>query len=106
MLAGRPAAERADGVFCASDQIARGLVDGLHEAGVRVPEEVSVVGFDNWDVMVEASQPPLTTVDPHLSILGRLAASQLLAAIDVGHQGSGLISHPCDLVVRQSSVPG
>jgi LacI family transcriptional regulator len=106
MLAGRPAAERADGVFCASDQIARGLVDGLHQAGVSVPEEVSVVGFDNWDVMVEAAQPPLTTVDPHLSTLGRLAASRLLDAIDGGHLGSGVVPQPCELVVRQSSFPG
>jgi LacI family transcriptional regulator len=106
MLARRSAAERPDGVFCASDQIARGLVDGLHEAGVSVPEQVSVVGFDNWDVMVEASQPPLTSVDPHLSTLGRLAASRLLAAIDGGHLGSGVVPQPCDLVVRQSSFPG
>lgn len=106
MLARRPSAERPDGVFCASDQIARGLVDGLHEAGAKVPDEVSVVGFDNWDTMVEASRPPLTTVDPHLSRLGRLAASRLLAAIDDGHPGSGVVRQPCELVVRQSSVPG
>ena len=53
-----------------------------------------MVGFDNWDVMAEASQPPLTTVEPHLSTLGRLAASQLLAAIDGGNLGSGVIRSP------------
>ncbi|MBF8191417.1 LacI family DNA-binding transcriptional regulator [Nonomuraea sp. K274] len=71
-----------DGVFCASDQIARGLVDGLRELGRRVPEEVGVVGMDNWDVMAESARPPLSTVDLNLSDLGQLAAELLVAAID------------------------
>lgn len=56
--------EQFDGVFCASDQIARGLVDGLREVGRRVPEEVGVVGMDNWDVMVHGAQ---ATPDHHRS---------------------------------------
>ena len=63
LLAKRPRGQHVDGVFCASDQIARGVVDGMREAGIAVPEETSVVGFDNWDVMAEASRPPLTTVE-------------------------------------------
>lgn len=106
LLLRRPADKRVDGVFCGSDQIARGLTDGLREAGVLVPDDVSVVGFDNWDVMVEAARPPLTTVDPKLVRLGRLSASRLLAAIDGGELGSGVISEPCELVLRESSVPG
>jgi LacI family transcriptional regulator len=94
-----------DGVFCASDQIARGVADGMREAGIAVPEETSVVGFDNWDVMTEASRPPLTTVDPCLSKLGQFAASQLLNAIEGRELGSGTLLLPCELVVRDSSVP-
>jgi LacI family transcriptional regulator len=105
LLAKRPDDDRVDGIFCGSDQIARGVADGLREAGVSVPAEVSIVGFDNWDVMVEASRPRLTTVDPNLAMLGQLAASRLLHAIDGGELGSGLVLQPCDLVVRQSSVP-
>lgn len=106
MLMRRPPGERVDGVFCGSDQIARGLADGLREAGVRVPDEVSIVGFDNWDVMVSAARPPLTTVDPRLVRLGRLSASRLMTAIDGCELGSGVVAQPCALVLRDSSVPG
>ena len=40
-----------DAVFAGSDQIARGVLDALHEAGKRVPEDVAVVGYDNWEVL-------------------------------------------------------
>ena len=105
LLLRRSGGEPIDGVFCGSDQIARGLVDGLREAGVRVPDEVSVVGFDNWDVMVSAARPPLTTIDPELVRLGRLSASRLLTAIDGGELGQGIVAQPCELVLRESSVP-
>jgi LacI family transcriptional regulator len=94
----------AAGIFCGSDQIARGVADGLRDAGIRVPDEIAIVGFDNWDVMVEGARPPLTTIDPNLTWLGQLAASRLLAAIDGGELGSGLVLQSCDLVIRQSSV--
>jgi LacI family transcriptional regulator len=105
LLAKRTGDDSVDGIFCGSDQIARGVGDGLREAGVDVPHDVSIVGFDNWDVMVEGSRPRLTTVDPNLTMLGQLAASRLLHAIDGGELGSGLVLRPCDLVLRQSSVP-
>jgi LacI family transcriptional regulator len=106
LLARRTDDDRVDGVFCGSDQIARGVADGFREAGIAVPQEVSIVGFDNWDVMVQGSRPPLTTIDPNLTMLGRLAANRLLFAIDGGELGSGLILQPCDLVLRQSSMAG
>ncbi len=93
-----------DAVVCGSDQIARGVADGLREAGADVPGRVALVGFDNWDVMVEASRPPLTTVDPNLTALGRRAANGLMAAIDGKELPAGVHLQPCDLVVRQSSV--
>ena len=93
-----------DGIICGSDQVARGVADGLREAGVNVPSDVALTGFDNWDVMVEGARPPLTTIDLNLTLLGRLAASRLMAAIDGGELGAGVVLHPCDLVLRQSSV--
>lgn len=106
VLLRRAPGDRVDGIFCGSDQIARGVADWLRESRVAVPQDVSVVGFDNWDVMVEAARPPLTTVDPNLTRLGRLAASRLMAAIDGHDPGSGVVLHPCELVLRDSSVPG
>lgn len=91
-----------DAVFCGSDQIARGMVEQLQHLGRRVPQEVSVVGFDNWDVIALASRPTLTTVDLQLSDLGRIAAQSILRSL-AGEQLSGLAKHECRLVVREST---
>jgi LacI family transcriptional regulator len=91
-----------DAVFCGSDQIARGVADSLRESGRRVPADIALVGFDNWEVMAAAGRPPLTTVDMNLTRLGHIAAQRLLAAID-GHPSHGLETLPCQLVVRQST---
>jgi LacI family transcriptional regulator len=69
-----------------------------------VPEEVALVGFDNWEIMAAACRPPLTTVDMNLRQLGRAAGEHLLSAIE-GHPSSGLHLLPCMLVVRESSRP-
>lgn len=92
-----------DAIFCGSDQIARGVLEALRESGVRVPTEVGVVGFDNWEVMSLASRPLLTTVDLDLGPLGRFAATKLLEAID-GHPNPGIHTLPCRLVIRQSTA--
>lgn len=95
-------AQTYDAIFCGSDQIARGVVEQLQEDGLRVPEDVSVVGFDNWDVMALATRPALTTVDPRLDELGRLAAESVLAML-AGEQRRGVVKHECELVVREST---
>lgn len=91
-----------DAIFCGSDQIARGVADALREAGRVVPDEVALVGFDNWEVMATACRPPLTTVDMRLGQLGRAAAGRLLAAID-GDLTPGIQAMPAQLVVRDST---
>ncbi len=68
---------------------------------MRLPDQVAVVGFDNWAVMAEAVQPALTTVDLKLHEIGREAGRHLLAMID-GEPRSGIIRTPCHLVVRDS----
>ena len=92
-----------DAVFCGSDQIARGAVDALRSAGRLVPDDVAVVGFDNWDVMALGCQPSLTSVDMDLEGLGRAAAELLLAAI-AGEPNAGHHVRPCRLVVRESTA--
>ncbi|MFC0406819.1 LacI family DNA-binding transcriptional regulator [Roseomonas elaeocarpi] len=94
---------RFDAIFCGSDQIARGVADALRERGLRVPEDVALVGYDNWDIIAAATRPPLTTIDPCLETLGQQAASCLLAMI-AGAEATvpRVIRHPCRLVVRQS----
>jgi len=91
-----------DAIFCGNDQIARGLADSLREMGRRVPDDIALVGFDNWDVMAASCRPPLTTVDMNLMELGRVAATRLLDAID--NAGTPGLEHiPCHLVVREST---
>jgi LacI family transcriptional regulator len=100
---GRP--ERPDALFCGNDQIARGALDALRERGIRVPDDVAVVGFDNWDVMTLAARPPLSSIDMNLKALGREAGERLIAMMN-GERASGIRRLPCTLVVRESSGTG
>ncbi len=93
-----------DAIFCGSDQIARGTMDALREYGVRVPEDIAVVGYDNWEIIAAATRPSLTTVDMNIHKLGRLAGVKLLELID-GRQDSGIQRLPPRLVIRASSGP-
>ncbi len=93
-----------DGIFCGSDQLARGVLDALHDRGLRVPDDVALVGYDNWEVLATSGRTQITSVDMNLSELGRYAGARLLAMI-AGEQASGTIRLPCRLVVRESSGP-
>jgi len=93
---------RPDGLFCGNDQIARGAVEALRDRGIDVPGEVAVVGFDNWEVLAEASRPPLSSIDMNLSALGEEAGRLLLGMIG-GEKLRGIRRLPCTLVVRQST---
>ena len=95
-------AEPPDALFCGNDMIARGALDALRERGINVPEQVAIVGFDNWDVMVTGAQPPLSSIDMNLKTLGREAGERLIAMIG-GERMTGVHRLPCTLVVRQSS---
>lgn len=94
--------EKPDGIFCGNDQIARGVADALRERGVRVPEDVSLIGFDNWEIVAAQTRPPLTTVDMNLRALGREAGLTVLALAEGKTVEPGIRKLPCDLVVRRS----
>ena len=78
------------------------VVDALRERGRRVPDDVAIVGFDNWEIVAAATRPPLTTVDMNLTTLGREAGLALLSVIDGETVEPGVRKLPCRLVVRQS----
>jgi LacI family transcriptional regulator len=92
-----------DALFCGNDQIARGAAEALRDRGVSVPGDVAIVGFDNWDVMVEASRPTLSSIDMNLSALGREAGTRLIAMM-AGEKSQGIRRLPCTLVTRRSST--
>ncbi len=93
---------KTDAIFCGSDQIARGAVDALRDRGVRVPDDIAVIGFDNWEIIAAATRPPLTTVDMNLHELGRQAGLRMLDIVDGKEQQRGVVRLPCSLVVRAS----
>jgi len=93
-----------DAVFCGSDQIAAGFIEIARERGRRVPEDIAVVGYDNWEILSTETRPALTTVDMNLETLGRTAAQHLFAAID-GKATPGVHRMPCRLVIRDSTAP-
>lgn len=94
--------ETPDAVFCGNDQIARGVIDALRERGLAVPGDVGVIGFDNWEIVAEATRPPLTSVDMNLAALGREAGLTLLSLVGGQPAAPGIRKLPCRLVVRQS----
>lgn len=104
-------------VFVANDEMAAGLLRALHEVGRRIPEEVSVVGFD--DVLAEHLWPPLTTVHQDFAGIGANLVRELLrrlAPLEGAPSGTGTALGtgapevsttlvPAQLVVRQSTGP-
>lgn len=72
---------RPTAVFCASDMVAIGLISTLSQGGLRVPEDISVVGFDDIE-MAEHTLPPLTTIRQDRQALGTRAARRLLHQIE------------------------
>lgn len=93
-----------DALFCGNDQIAAGAAQVLREMGRRVPEDVAIVGYDNWEILAADCRPPLTTVDLNLKQLGETAVRYLFAALD-GQSAAGIIRQSCQLVVRESTGP-
>jgi LacI family transcriptional regulator len=93
-----------DAIFCGSDQIATGVADTLHEHGRRIPDDIALVGYDNWEVFAAECRPPLTTVDLNLQSIGAAAVEHLFAALD-GQKKAGVVRCPTRLVVRESTGP-
>jgi LacI family transcriptional regulator, galactose operon repressor len=84
------------------DQIARGVSDALRLLGRRVPDDIALIGFDNWEPMACGAEPALTSIDMCLEDVGRLAAEHLLSAIN-GEPTHGVNTVPGRLVVRGST---
>ncbi|WJS86601.1 LacI family DNA-binding transcriptional regulator [Paracoccus sp. TOH] len=95
-------AEPPTAIFCDNDEMAIGLINGLVQGGLRVPEDISVVGFDNIE-MSAYTLPPLTTIRQHRARLGRHAANALLALID-GQPCPEEEILPVELLVRASTA--
>lgn len=90
-------------VVCVNDLTALGVMRGLRRHGVRVPEEVAVVGYDDVEFAAVLSTPLTSVRQPRYQI-GRTAADLLLAETSPNHQHRQILFQP-ELVVRESSGP-
>ena len=98
-LAGQP--ELPDAIVCATDNVAIAAISALRNNGIRVPEDISVVGHDGIDIS-EFTEPKLTTTFMQKSELGRFAVRTLLDRIDGRHSIPILIKLPYKLEIRES----
>jgi LacI family transcriptional regulator, galactose operon repressor len=94
-------------VFVAADMMAIGAMRAVQAAGLRVPEDVSVVGFDDIQI-AELVHPPLTTIRQDKVGVGLAAARALIEQIDNPEVTPPVLTLPVQLVVRASTagVPG
>lgn len=92
-----------DAVFCASDMMAVGAIGATKAAGVKVPEDIAIVGFDDAP-FAAAFSPAITTIRQDKVGLGRAAGEQVMALIDDPKATPPKLMLPVELVVRESSV--
>lgn len=95
-------------ILAFSDAIAAGILLDAHDAGIRVPEQLSIVGFDD-NPLATRLRPQLTTVRQDVTEKGRLAASMLIDAMQDQRAGRSskprAVTLPTELVVRGSTAP-
>ena len=96
-------AERPTAIFAGSDQQAFGVYEAARQRGLRIPEDLSVVGFDDLPVARWAS-PPLTTVRQPLAEMGQAAAQMLGELIEGSALRSNRLELSTELVVRESTA--
>ncbi|RJL32696.1 LacI family DNA-binding transcriptional regulator [Bailinhaonella thermotolerans] len=92
------------GIVCASDPLALGAIRAVRRLGLSVPEDVSVVGFDD-SAFMNCTNPPLTTVRQPIEALGRAAVTFLVNQIDGAAVTAEELLFEPELVVRGSTAP-
>lgn len=92
---------RPTAIFAGNDEMAAGVLQAARESGLRVPEDLSVVGFDDFQIASRV-WPALTTIRTPTREIGRLAVERLMAREDEGRDPKGRLP---TLVVRNSSGP-
>lgn len=89
------------GIFALNDFIAFGIIDGLLDEGIAIPEKVAVVGYDDVS-FAERYRIPITTIHQPKYRLGAIAAEQLLARIKDKHSKTAQIVIEPELIIRES----
>lgn len=97
--------EKVDGVFCMNDLVAIGAMRVIKEKGLRIPQDIAVIGFDNDEELCEIMNPPLSSVHQPVEEMGEVAAKLLFELIKGNSKIKRYVFTP-RLVVRQSSLRG
>jgi LacI family transcriptional regulator len=92
------------GIFSANDEMALGILEAARARGIRVPEQLSIVGFDDTEV-ARVSAPPLTTVAQPLRRMGTVALRTALRLGAGEHVDSHHVELATELIVRGSTAP-
>jgi LacI family transcriptional regulator len=98
-------AEPPDAIFCASDRMAVGAMLACEEAGLEVPDDIAIVGFDD-EHFADLCAPSLTTIHQDRIGLGTAAVEAVLRMLDKPEATPPTIVLPVELVVRESTDPG
>ncbi len=93
----------ATAVFCVNDMVAFGVISGLEKQGVKVPDNISIVGFDD-NPFAEAFVPPLTTIHCPAYETGRLSALMLIDSLESGGTAVPLTMQMQPTLVERRSV--
>ena len=96
--------DRPTAIFAGSDYVALGIARAARELGLRVPEDLSVIGYDNLPI-TQWLNPPLTTVNQPLREMGSLATQMLLTLAEGRTPSSMRVDLMTELVVRESTAP-
>lgn len=94
-------ASKPDGVFCASDMMAIGAMRAIREADLRIPEDISVIGYDDLQISAR-EEPPLASLRQPVHRMGSLAAETLVDIIRHPSEKTKHILLPTELVIRAS----
>nr|WP_241264140.1 LacI family DNA-binding transcriptional regulator [Bowmanella dokdonensis] len=96
--------QRPTAVFCFNDDMAIGALNVLHQYGFAIPQDISVMGFD--DIRYAAlMRPALTTIHQPLEDIGRAAMQLLLEQLNGRQPKNNYVELPFELIVRQSTGP-
>ncbi|WP_332762954.1 LacI family DNA-binding transcriptional regulator [Pseudomonas koreensis] len=96
-------ADRPTALFCENDEMAIGALKRIKEAGLRVPEDISVVGFDDIP-LAHYCDPPLTTIAQPAEGFGRTAVEMLINLIEKKINPEQHVILPFELTIRESSA--
>ncbi|GAA2031461.1 LacI family DNA-binding transcriptional regulator [Agromyces tropicus] len=92
------------GIVCASDPMALGAVRAVRRAGLRVPEDVSVIGYDD-SALMNCTEPPLTTVRQPIESMGKMIIELLMRQMSSESTSGDEVFFAPELVVRASTGP-